>query len=746
MKKFLLINLSIFFLLISSSHSLDIENIKVVGNDRVSKNTIISFTKIDLKLNLDDILINDALKNLYETKFFEDVKISLNEDNIIIQVKEFPIIQSIKVTGVKAEKMSDMVLESISLKEKSPFNKNDIKVATETITNSFKRTGYYFVKVIVKEKFNENNTLDLIFDLNLGDKALIEKIQFIGDKKIKDRRLSTVITSEENKFWKFISRNKYLDIDRINLDKRLLKNYYLDNGYYKVDVKDAYSQLTNNNNFLLTFKIDAGEKYYFNNLNLSLPDDYDPKAFKLLTKIFKNLKGEMYSYNNIEKILDEIDEISLNANYEFLEADIVEKITDRNKININFNIKQAEQFFVERIDIFGNTVTKEEFIRHQLIVDEGDPFNNLLLKKTINNIKGKRIFGKVDYEILEGSSPNTKKINITVEDKATGEISAGAGYGTDGTSVAFSIRENNYKGIGASLVSSVNIRADSLKGSLSYTVPNFAYTNRSLTTSFENTAIDRLSKSGYKTTLTSIGFGTGYESFKDLFFKTNISIDNETLTTDSTASANFKKQEGSYFDSNLSYSLTYDKRDNKFRPKSGYLNQFVQNIPIVADDAAVLNGIESTLYRELSEDMIFTVGFYGRAINSINENDVRVSKRLFIPSKRLRGFEFGKVGPKDGLDYIGGNYITSFNTNITVPYIFNTLENMDAKLFFDAANIWGVDYSNAISDSNLVRTSIGTALDFISPIGPMSFSLSKAISKEKTDVTESFRFNIGTTF
>ena len=144
--------------------------------------------------------------------------------------------------------------------------------------------------------------------------------------------------------------------------------------------------------------------------------------------------------------------------------------------------------------------------------------------------------------------------------------------------------------------------------------------------------------------------------------------------------------------------------------------------------------------------MIISVGVYSRAITSLTGDDVRVSKRLYLPRSRLRGFESGKVGPVDGLDYVGGNYITTINTSTTVPYVLQTQENMDLKLFVDAANIWGVDYSSSIDDSNTIRSSIGAALEVLTPVGPLSFSLAQPISKASTDKTETFRFQLGTTF
>ena len=279
--------------------------------------------------------------------------------------------------------------KEIFLKEKNPFNKELIQKDLDKILNIFKRSGFYFVEVDVSVEKNSNKTVNLIYDINRGEKATIKKIKFIGDKIYKDRKLRSVITSEENQFWKFITSDKYIDLERIELDKRLLKNFYLNKGYYNVVINDAYSKLLNNKDFILTFNINAGKKFKFGNFNLNLPDDFDEKKFSKIRKVFDEISGKSYSNFEIEKILEEINNIALLENYEFIDADVVENTTEKSTIDFEFIIKQTEQSFVERINIFGNNVTAEEFIRSNLIVDEGDPLTNyyIISLLTILNLK-----------------------------------------------------------------------------------------------------------------------------------------------------------------------------------------------------------------------------------------------------------------------------------------------------------------------------------------------------------------------
>ncbi len=722
-----------------------VNDIKVKGNNRVSDQTIINFSDIRKGDDTTSKTLNESLKKLYDTNFFEIVEFNLDNNILTIQVKEYPVIQEIIIKGVKAKKNIKKMKDSMLLKEKNPYIEANVKDDLERMLNIFKQSGYYFVKIDSSIEKNSNDTVNIIYDINQGERATISKIKFIGDKKFKDRKLNSVITSEEDKFWKIISSKKYLDIERVKLDKRLLKNFYLDKGYYQVEITDAYSQILNQKDFILTYNINAGKKFYFGNVTLILPEDFDPKKFKDLNKFFKKIKDEKYSYKNIEKILDKIETIALQENYEFIDADVIENVS-ANKVNFTFEIKDTEKLYVNKINIFGNNITSEEFIRNQLIVDEGDPFNKILHNKSINVLKSKNLFKKVETKIVDTDDPNLKDISISIEEKPTGEIFAGAGYGTDGSTFSIGIKENNFKGEGIILETKLALTEETVKGFFEYQHPNFAYSDRQLSTSLESSITDKLTDFGYKSSMNKVSLGTRYEQFEDTFFSPKLSISSETLDTTSSASAAYKKQEGSYFDTTFAYGLTYDKRNSPYQPSAGFYSNWYQQLPIVSENQTIVNGYVITGYKELVDDMIVSTGVFTRAINSLSNDDVRVSRRMFAPSSRLRGFQSGKVGPVDGTDYVGGNYVVTFNTSSTIPYVLQTQENMDLKLFLDAGNVWGVDYSDDIDDSNKIRSSTGVALEILTPVGPLSFSYAEVITKASTDKTESFKFQLGTTF
>ena len=722
-----------------------INDIKVKGNNRVSSETIINFSGITIGRDISAKQLNDSLKELYQTNFFKDIQFDLSHKTLLIRVDEYPLVQEIIIEGIPAQKTINKIKENLQLKEKNPFIESLIQNDKNKILNTFKQSGYYFVKIETKIEENPNDTVNIYYDIDRGKRATINKINFIGDKKYKNRKLRSIITSEEDRFWKFISNEKYLDIERVKLDKRLLKNFYLDKGYYQVEISDAYSQIIDQESFTLTFNIDSGKKFYFGDFELDLPSDFDPNKFTDLNKIFKKIKNESYSYRNIEKILDEIEAIALFENYEFINANVIETVAN-DKVNFIFEIKESEKVFVNKINIVGNNITAEEYIRNNLIVDEGDPFNKILHNKSVNKLRSKGIFGKVESKIIDTDEAGLKDIELIIEEKPTGEIMAGAGYGSDGSTFSVGIKENNFNGKGIILESNLRLTEESIKGSLNYRHPNFMYSDRALSTSLDISDTDKLKDFGYKSSLNSVAFGTSYEQFENTFFSPKISISNETLETTADASAAYKKQEGSYFDTNFSYGLTFDKRNSAYQPTSGFYSSWYQQLPVISENQTIVNGYIITGYKELVDDMIISSGIYTRAVNSLSNDDVRVSRRLYVPSSRLRGFESGKVGPKDGDDHVGGNYIVTFNTSSTIPYLLQTQENMDLKVFFDAGNVWGVDYSSSMDDSDAIRTSTGLALELTTPIGPLSFSFAQVLSKASTDKTESFRFQLGTTF
>ena len=742
--KLIIISLIIIILSMNNLKAETVNKIIVEGNNRVSSETVVMFSGVSINDDLSENNLNQVLKQLYGSNFFELVSIKI-EDNILkIKVKEYPIIQNIIYEGIKSSEMLEEVKQEVNLKSRSSFNEVLLIKDKENIISSLKKLGYYFAEVDTSVEELSDNKVNLVFNISIGNKAKIKKISFIGDKIYKDKKLKSIILSEEYKSWKFLSGKKFLNESMIEYDKRLLKNFYLNKGYFNVVINSSFAKMINDQEFELVFNIQANPKLYFGKLKLNLPTDFTQSNYESLDVLFNKIENEPYSLFNVENILEKIENITVNEQYESIKATVEETIID-NKINISFNIEETERTFIERINIFGNNISRESVIRNQIEIDEGDPFNPILYSKSLNNIKSLNFFENVEGEVLEGNKFNSKIINISVVEKATGEIFAGVGTGTSGSNVSLGIKENNYLGRGVLVDSNLSLSETSIKGKLFISNPNYKNSDKSLNLNLESSVTDRLSTSGYKSNVTGFSLGTDFEYLDDLRF--GISTKNliEKISVDSKASEKQKKQEGNYFDNFLGIDFSYDKRNQKFQTTSGFFSNYSVDIPILSDTNTLMNSYNYKIFKELYEDNVSTLSFLLSSSTSISGDNVKLSERLYIPARKLRGFEAGKVGPKDGSDYVGGNYISSINATSTIPYFLENVQNIDIVMFADIGNIWGVDYNSSL-ETDEIRSSVGLGMDWLTPIGPLTFSLAHPITKADADTTETFRFNLGTSF
>jgi len=736
----------IFFLILTNISFAEIKKVNISGNSRVNSSTIESL--VDKKINnVDSIYINTLTKKIYDTDFFADVKISFNQDILTINVTENPIINFFYINGVKDSDL-DQINKIINLKENNIFSSSKLKKDIEA-TRDFLNTAGFYQALITPEVIKiDNNQVNLIINIDKKEISKIKNIYFIGNKVFSNSQLIDVITSSEDGWWKFFSTSS-LSEQRIEYDKQLLKDFYKSKSFYDVQIESAFAGIDKDNNFTLTFSINSGKKYKFGDYDLKVSGiplkESDIIEIKdISTKLLKN---EFYSPLTINKLNKQVTNLLESKRYGNFEINIQDTKAVDDRINIIVQLNEGQKLLINKINIQGNTITEEKVIRDNLTISEGDQLSSSKIKKSVDNIKSKQLFSKVDYKVEDSDKKNFKDLNLFVKEQPTGSITAGVGYGTNGGLFEASVNERNFLGQGINLNFTGRLSSDAIRGDLSYVNPNYNNSNKELAVSLFSD-LDDYKNSGYQNKRVGTRFATKYEIYEDIFFRPNLGAQFDKLEVTGNASNLLRSREGNFITTSFGYNFLNDQRDSKFNPTAGSLIYFDQNIAtFFSDIPTVQTGVGATFYQELFSDK-----FIGSAkarlanVTAFNNKDVKLSDRIFASPSDLRGFELRGIGPVDSVDHIGGNNLATLSLKSTFP---NPMpENLRATtfLFLDMGNVWGADYSNLISDSSKLRASTGIALDLMSPVGPLSFTYSIPLSKASTDKEQNFIFNIGSSF
>jgi len=737
----------IFFLIFANIAFAEIKKVNIVGNVRVNSSTIESL--VDKKIsNVDSIYINNLTKKIYDTDFFADVKISFNQETLSISVVENPIVNFFYINGIKDSDL-DQVNKIITLKENSIFSSSKLKKDIEATREFLNASGYYKASITPEVIMIDSNQINLIINIEKKDISKIKNIYFIGNKFFSNSQLLDVISSSEDGWWKLFTSSP-LNEQRIEYDKQLLKDFYKSKGFYDAQIESVFANIEKNENFSLTFSINSGKKYKFGDSeiksNISSYKEKDIAEIKSISS--KLLKNQIYSPTIINKLNKQITNYLENNKYDNFEISIQEfKKNNEDIINVEISLNDVKKILVSKINIQGNSITEEKVIRDNLLLAEGDYLNSSKVKKSIDSIKSKQLFSKVEYKIEDSEKKDSKNFNLFVKEQPTGSISAGVGYGSNGGLFEASINEKNFLGQGINLNFTGRLSTEVVRGEFSYLNPNFVDSNKELAVSAYS-EVDDYQNSGYQNTRTGTKLATKYEIYEDIFFRPSAGIQHDKLEASSSASSLLKTRQGDFSTTSLGYNFSVDKRDSRFNPTSGSIFYFDQNIAtLFSDIPTIQTGIGSTFYQELLNDK-----FIGSAkvrlanVFAFDNKDVKLSDRLFSNQNDLRGFEIRGVGPVDNGDHVGGNNLATLSLKTTFPNPIPETLRANSFIFFDMGNVWGADYSDLISGSSKVRSSAGVALDLMSPVGPLSFSYSIPISKASTDKEQRFLFNIGSSF
>jgi outer membrane protein insertion porin family len=736
----------IFFLILTNTLFAEIKKINIIGNVRVNSSTIESL--VDKKIsNIDSIYINNLTKKIYDTDFFADVKISFNQEILAISVVENPIVNFFYINGIKDSDL-DQVNKIITLKENSIFSSSKLKKDIEATKEFLNSAGYYQASIIPEVIKIDSNQINLIINIDKKELSKIKNIYFIGNKIFTSSQLLDVILTSESGWWKFFSTSA-LSEQKIEFDKQLLRDFYKSKGFYDAQIESAFASPDKNNNFSITFSINAGKKYKFGEFeikkNSSLYKEQDISEIKNIGD--KLIKNQTYSTNIATKLNKEIESYLESKKYNNFEINIQEFKKNEEVINILLQINDEQKILINKVNIQGNLITEEKVIRDNLLISEGDYLNLSKVKKSVDNLKSKQFFSKVEYKIQDSDKKNYKDFNLFVKEQPTGSLTAGIGYGTNGGLFEASINEKNFLGQGINFNFTGQLSAEKISGEIGYIDPNFKNSNKELATYIYSES-DDYSNTGYQNKRVGTKIATKYEIYEDVYFRPNIGLQYDNLEVGASTSSLLKSREGSFKTLSVGYNFSFDKRDSRFNPTSGMTSYFSQDIStLFSDIPTIQTGIGSTFYKELINDK-----FIGSAkirlanVVALDDKDVKLSDRIYSTTSDMRGFEPRGVGPVDSGDHVGGNNLATLSLKSTFP---NPVpENLRATsfLFFDIGNVWGADYSDLISDSSKIRSATGLAVDLMSPIGPLSFSYSIPLSKVSTDKEQKFLFNIGSSF
>jgi outer membrane protein insertion porin family len=738
--------LIIFFFILTSSAFAQIKKVNIIGNARVNSSTIDSL--VDKKIvNIDSVFINNLTKKIYDTEFFSDVKISYNQDVLTITVSENPIVNFFYINGIKDSDL-DQINKIITLKENAIFSSSKLKKDLEATKDFLNAAGYYQASIIPDVIKIDNNQVNLIINIDKKEISKIKNIYFIGNKFFSSSQLLDVILSSESGWWKFFSSSA-LSEQKVEFDKQLLKDFYKSKGFYDAQIESAFASADKSNNFSLTFSINAGKKYKFGDFeikkNSPLYKEQDILEIKNIGD--KLLKNQTYSTNLTTKLNKEIENYLESKRYNNFEISIQESKKTDDFVNILLQLNDEQKILINKVNVQGNLITEEKVIRDNLLISEGDYLNLSKVKKSIDNVKSKQFFSKVDYKIEDSDKKNYKDFNLFVKEQPTGSLTAGIGYGTNGGIFEASINEKNFLGQGINFNFIGQLSTEKISGEVAYVDPNFRNSSKELAT-YVYSESDDYSNSGYQNKRVGTKIATKYEIYEDVYFRPNFGLQYDKLDVSASTSSLLKSREGSFKTMSIGYNFSVDKRDSRFNPTSGLTSYFDQNIStLFSDIPTIQTGIGSTFYKELINDK-----FIGSAkvrlanVVALDNKDVKLSDRIYSSTSDLKGFEPRGVGPVDSGDHVGGNNLATLSLKSTFP---NPIpENLRATsfVFIDVGNVWGVDYTDRISESSKVRSTTGLAVDLMSPIGPLSFVYSIPLSKASTDKEQKFLFNIVSSF
>lgn len=726
-----------------------VKNIEVNGLERVEKATVLSYLNLRRNTNISQEELDASFKSLYNTGLFSDIDFDVSAKNTLkINVKENPIISQRAFDG--NDKINDKILEGeVQLGPRSIYDKAKVQQDVQRILDVYRKTGRYSVTVEPKIIEHEENRVDLIYEIDEGKSATIDKINFLGNTHYSSSDLQEAIMSKESRWYRFFSSADEYDAEKLDYDKEMLRRFYTSRGYADFSVTSAIAELSEDGkSFILTFTLDEGPRYEIGDISVS--SNIPGVDTKRLYKDVEFSKGDWYNGEDVEKTVSEMTETLGKKGFAFV--DVVPEL-DRDpangKVNVNFVVNESERVFINRINITGNDRTMDEVIRREFRIEEGDALNISKLRDSRRNIENLNYFSKVDMQ-TNMVSDDKADIDVNVAEKSTGYFNVGVGYSTtNGFLVRGGITETNFRGKGQEASINAGISQRNRDYSVSFTEPYFLGRRLSAGVDVFLEDQDYEDEASYDTRTIGGRLRFGWR-YTDRFFhnvRYNLS-ENEIKNVKENASEFVRAEAGKAVTSSVGETFVYDRRDSMFNPKEGYYLSFGHDISGLGGDTKYNRvDVKANKYYTIADYYTFRFFATGGYIDGYGGKKVRMSDRYYLGGSNMRGFEFAGIGARDRRtnDALGGNWMVYGGAELTFPIGLDEL-GVKGRLFYDVGTLGKPDHydEDKIIYSSRLRQSVGFGFDWLSPMGKINLDFGYPIKKEPFDEKEVFRLNFGT--
>lgn len=727
-----------------------IENITIEGVQRIDPLTVRSYLGLRTGDPLDPEKLDSALKALYDTGLFTDVRFRQEGSNLVVVVQENPMINRITFEGAKKIE-ADNLRSEIQLRPRTVFTRSKVQADVARILEIYRRSGRFNATVEPKIINLDQNRVDLVFEIDEGEKTGVRRISFIGNKHFSDSTLRGEIATRESAWYRLFGSDDSYDPDRLNADRELLRRFYLKNGYMDFRIVSAVAELTpGQEEFFITFTIDEGERYKVNKVDVaSQIKNIDPK---LLDEYLHVEKDDWYDSTAVDKTVEDVTVAVGNMGAPFVDVDpVINQNRKDHTVDIAFQVKEGPRVFVESIDITGNVRTLDSVVRREFRFAEGDALNVSKLRRSKQRIQNLGFFEKADITTEAGSAPDRAKVKVNVAEQSTGELSFGGGYSTSDQLIGdIRFRERNLLGRGQDLKASATLSTRRTEFDVGFTEPYFLDRNLAAGIDLFHITRENQRESSYDDKRTGGALRGRYNINDNLSQEWKYSlrrVDIRDVAAD--ASIFIKSQEGTSTTSMITQTLLYDRRDNRITPSNGYFLRFSSDFAgLGGDNRYIRPEVGAGYYFPLAENWI--MGFSGEAGQIIKMGkDIRIVDRFFVGGNNLRGFQTGGIGPRDSLtaDALGGNTYATGTAELTFPLGLPDELGVNGALFSDVGYLSNVDDEGPnVTDTGNIRASVGFGIGWRSPFGPIRVDIAAPIVKDTGDKTESFRFSFGTRF